>query len=69
NIFNKKLNDKENKILSIIKQMCKILPDDFSIHCNQAGISICINQQEWMDRKNIINELIKLSKELFIIQK
>ncbi|MBW0596675.1 hypothetical protein [Mycoplasmopsis anatis] len=69
NIFNNKLNDKENKILSIIKQMCEILPDDFSIHCNQAGISICINQQEWMDRINIINELIKLSKELFIIQK
>lgn len=68
-IFNNKLSVKENEILSIIKEMCKILPDDFAIHCNQVGISICVNNQDWSSRTNVINQLIKLSKKLFEIQK
>lgn len=68
-IFNNKLSVKENEILSIIKEMCKILPDDFAIHCNQVGISICVNNQNWSSKTNVINQLIKLSKKLFEIQK
>ena len=57
------LDDNKKRYFEIVEKIHNICDENYSVHCNSNGISICIDDAEY--NPNLLNDIIKMCKQLF----
>ncbi len=57
------LDDDKKRYFEIVKKIHNMCDENYSVHCNANGISICIDDAEY--NPNLLNDIIKMCKQLF----
>lgn len=61
-VFNN-LDDNKKRYFEIVEKIHNMCDENYSVHCDANGISICIDDAEY--NPNLLNDIIKMCKQLF----
>ena len=57
------LDDNNKRYFGIVEKIHNMCDENYSVHCDTNGISICIDDAEY--NPNLLNDIIKMCKQLF----